>query len=226
MGLNIGGACFDRFIDNLAGMLGENCEIVVMDVRNGYEHSIVKVVNGISGRAVGDTPSNLFFENLSDQGPHAKDSEIYYSKLPNGKILKTLGMFLRDDEEKIVGAVNVSIDVTDLINISRRFHQFVQNYEELETSEVFTHTLDELMDHYLEQVEIMAGKPAHEMNRAEKMEALRFLDAKGVLHMSKSSIRLCKFFGFSKYTLYSYLDEIRGVAGDGETEHKNMDEEE
>ena len=55
------------------------------------------------------------------------------------------------------------------------------------------------------------------MKKEEKMEALEYLDKKGVLQISKASIRLCQFFQISKFTLYHYLDEIREKQK-GETE--------
>lgn len=66
------------------------------------------------------------------------------------------------------------------------------------------------MDGYLDEVEREIGKPAPQMNRAEKLRALAYLDSRGVLQINKAGVRLCEFFGISKFTLYHYLDEIRG----------------
>ena len=49
------------------------------------------------------------------------------------------------------------------------------------------------------------------MSKEDKMRALRFLDEKGALLITKSGTRICKFLGISKFTLYNYLDELRGV---------------
>lgn len=207
--MQIGDTCFDRFIDSLSALLGEGFEIIVMDTTKGYEHSIVKVINGISGRTVGDTPSSVFFENLPGQNRDHKESDVYFHTLPDGRILKTMGMFLRNDAEEITGAINISMDVTEMIRVSNTLSSFLGDHKASTRTEFYSHTLDELMDHYLTQVEASAEKPARQMSKAEKLTALKFLDSKGVLHMSKSSVRLCEFFGFSKYTLYTYLDEIR-----------------
>ena len=53
--------------------------------------------------------------------------------------------------------------------------------------------------------------PALRMNREEKLRALSYLDSRGVLQINKAGVRLCEFFGISKFTLYPYLDEIRNV---------------
>ena len=49
------------------------------------------------------------------------------------------------------------------------------------------------------------------LSKEDKMRALRFLDEKGALLITKSGTRICKFLGISKFTLYNYLDELRGV---------------
>ena len=60
------------------------------------------------------------------------------------------------------------------------------------------------------------------MNKKEKMRALAFLDEKGILQMSKASVRLCEFFNISKYTLYNYLDAVRNKeSGASETEQED-----
>ncbi len=48
-----------------------------------------------------------------------------------------------------------------------------------------------------------------EMTKEDKMQALRYLDRKGALLISKSSSKICQVLEISKFTLYNYLDEIR-----------------
>ena len=77
--------------------------------------------------------------------------------------------------------------------------------------EKFVRNVQELMDACLDEVEREIGKPALRMNREEKLRALSYLDSRGVLQINKAGVRLCEFFGISKFTLYHYLDEIRNV---------------
>ena len=41
------------------------------------------------------------------------------------------------------------------------------------------------------------------------MTAIRFLNECGAFLIAKAGPRVCQYFGISKYTLYSYLDEAR-----------------
>ena len=44
------------------------------------------------------------------------------------------------------------------------------------------------------------------MNKDDKIKAIQFLNNAGAFLITKSGDRVCKFFGISKYTLYSYID--------------------
>ena len=207
--MNIDNSFMERFTENITEMFAGKAEIVIHDFTNGYESTIVKIVNSITGRKVGDAPTNLFFKMLKEHPEQLDKQGVYYSELPDGRVMKSISTFMYDDDGKISGAVCLNVDVSDLVQIQKTTKAFIGDYAPGSEAEMFTHSLDELMDYYLDQVEKDMGKSAVDMTKAEKLEALKFLDSKGVLHMSKSSIRLCEFFGFSKYTLYTYLEEIR-----------------
>ena len=58
------------------------------------------------------------------------------------------------------------------------------------------------------------GKPAALMTKDERIRAIGYLDRRGAFLISKSSERACEFFGISKYSFYSYLNEAKAAAGD------------
>ena len=62
--------------------------------------------------------------------------------------------------------------------------------------------LDELIDRSVQQV----GKPVALMNKDDKVRAIRFLNDSGAFLVTKSTDKVAKYFGISKYTLYSYID--------------------
>jgi predicted transcriptional regulator YheO len=53
------------------------------------------------------------------------------------------------------------------------------------------------------------GKPVALMSKEDKVRAIGFLDESGAFLITKSGQKVCQYFGISKYTLYSYLDDIR-----------------
>lgn len=56
----------------------------------------------------------------------------------------------------------------------------------------------------------LIGKPPVLMNKEEKIRAIRFLSENGAFLVMKSDEKIAKYFGISKYTLYSYLDQSTG----------------
>ena len=52
----------------------------------------------------------------------------------------------------------------------------------------------------------LVGKPVALMNKDDKVRAIRFLNEHGAFLVTKSGDKVAKYFGISKYTLYSYLD--------------------
>ena len=52
----------------------------------------------------------------------------------------------------------------------------------------------------------IVGKPAALMNKDDKVRAIRFLNNAGAFLVTKSGDKVAKYFGISKYTLYSYID--------------------
>ena len=209
MSININNEFIKRFLSGLSEHMGENCEIVVHDFTNGYEHTVVKIYNSLVGRKVGEAPTNVFFEALQKQGPKLQDLGTSYYDMPDGRTFKCFTTFIRDEEGNATGAVCINEDITDLVRAIKSLSGRVGMKERQEKKVIYTHTLEELMEYYLVQVEQIIGKKADEMDKEEKMEALDYLDQKGVLHMAKASVRLCEFFHFSKFTLYNYLEEVR-----------------
>ena len=50
------------------------------------------------------------------------------------------------------------------------------------------------------------GKPVALMNKDDKVRAIQFLNQSGAFLVTKSGDKVAKYFGISKYTLYSYID--------------------
>ena len=69
--------------------------------------------------------------------------------------------------------------------------------------------VNHLLEDYISESIRRVGKPVVLMNRTDKINAIRYLYETGALLISKSGPRICECFGISKFTLYSYLDEIK-----------------
>ena len=79
--------------------------------------------------------------------------------------------------------------------------------EKEEEVESIPTNVNDLLEDLLEQSVRLVGKPVALMNKEDKIKALKFLNDAGALLITKASEKLTAYFGISKYTLYSYIDQ-------------------
>lgn len=70
--------------------------------------------------------------------------------------------------------------------------------------------INDVLDELIGQSVALVGKPAALMNKEDKIRAIRFLSEQGAFLVTRSGEKVAKYFGISKYTLYSYLDRSAG----------------
>ena len=70
--------------------------------------------------------------------------------------------------------------------------------------------VNELLDDLINRSVKLVGKPVSRMSKDDKITAIRFLADSGAMLITKSGDKIAKYFGISKYTLYSYLDSKQG----------------
>ena len=204
---------FKSLLKMLASQWGENCEIVLHDWSQGYDKSIVAIENGhITGRKVGDCGSNLGLEVIRGTVQDG-DRYNYVTQTETGKTLKSSTMYIKNDSGKAIGALCINVDISNLIIAQRALADLVVP-EKNEVSEYFASNVNDLLGFLIKESIKKVGKPVNNMTKEDKMEMLSFLDEKGAFLISKSGVKICKVMDISKYTLYSYLDEIHNSRKD------------
>lgn len=195
----------------LSKQFGPNCEVVVHDLAsNDPDSSIVAIENGhVSGRKVGDGPSHIVLEALRGDSSVLKDHFGYLTKTKDGKILKSSTIFIRDDDGKPVGIFAINYDITLLLSMEETLNQFTATEDQQREPEPIARNVSDLLDELIGQSVKLVGKPVPLMTKDDKVKAIRFLNDTGAFLITKSGDKVCKFFGISKYTLYSYIDEAK-----------------
>ena len=111
--------------------------------------------------------------------------------------------------------VGINFDITLMKAFERSLDAFTgtggTGYTE---PEPITKNIGDLLEDLLHECEQFVGKPAALMTKDERIRAIGYLDRRGAFLISKSSERACEFFGISKYSFYSYLNEAKAAAGD------------
>ena len=203
---------YKRLAHALALQFGSSCEVVVHDLESADpSHSIVAIENGhVTGRKLGDGPSHVVLEALHAGDAKLEDRLAYLTKTADGKILKSSTVFIRDERGRAVGIFAVNYDITILRAMGDTIAEVVGTEPSAPREpEPIVRSVADLLDDLIEQSVQLVGTPVALMSKEEKIRAIRYLNDTGAFLITKSGPKVCKFFGISKYTLYSYLDEAR-----------------
>ena len=192
----------------IAAQFGSNCEVVVHDLSRHPDHSIVEIVNGhVTGRKVGDGASHVVIEQLQTNVPVPKDHLCYLTKTPDGKILKSSTVYIRNSKGKVSAIFSINYDISKLLMVESAVRDLISTGEETQQTEPEKIVnINDLLDDLIEQSVALVGKPVALMNKDDKVKAIRFLNQNGAFLVTKSGDKIAKYFGISKYTLYSYID--------------------
>ena len=207
----------------IAGHYGKSCEVAIHDLtdENAAEHSIIYIENGeVTGRAVGDGASGIVLEQLKGEKP-AEDRIGYFTKTPDGKILKSSSTFIRDEKGRVIAIFSINHDITSLSVAAAALGELVSPLEPAgnDPDEITPH-VEDLLDELLWKSTRIIGKPVSLMNKEDKVRAIRYLNSKGALLITKSGDKIAKYFGISKFTLYSYIDiKAENESKDAKEEH-------
>ena len=193
----------------VARQFGGNCEVVIHEIsdKSAY-NSIVAIENGhVTGRKIGDGPSHVVLEQLGHEDDSAPDHLCYLTRTPDGKILKSSSVYIRDTEGKIAAIFCINFDISTLQMFETSLQDIMATEEQTQQEpERITLNVSDLLEDLIRQADELVGKPVALMTKDDKVRAIRYLSKSGALMITKSGDKIAKHFGISKYTLYSYLD--------------------
>ena len=200
----------------IAAHFGKTCEVAIHDltVENAADSSIIYIENGeVTGRKVGDGASAVVLEELSQAEQNREDRVGYFTMTSDGKALKSTTVYIRDDSGKVIAIFSVNQDITALSVAASALTELTAPAAGAKPEKITPH-VEELLDELLWKSTELIGKPVAMMNKEDKQRAIRYLNSKGALLITKSGDKIAKYFGISKFTLYSYIDNKEEKAND------------
>ena len=104
------------------------------------------------------------------------------------------------------GHISINYDITNIMMMHQELGEFMltRDREQSEPEKIIN--VNDVLDELIQQSVALVGKPAALMNKDDKIRAIRFLSDAGAFLVTKSGDKVAKYFGISKYTLYSYID--------------------
>ena len=196
----------------LAAQFGSDCEIVIHDLASeDLDKSIVHIENGhISGRSLNGGPSAVVLDTIKHQSKKADDRLAYLTRTENGRILKSSTLFIRDENEKPRYVFAINYDITNLMALDSSIQALISCRESENRNEntprKIPQDVNQLLDELIQQSVDLVGVPVPLMTKEDKIKAINYLNEAGAFLITRSGDKVSKYFGISKYTLYSYVD--------------------
>lgn len=198
----------------LAAQFGDNCEVLIHDLYSeSAESSIVYIENGhITNRSVGDGPSGAVLNAIRHRNGRLPDKLAYLTRTESGRVLKSSTIYIHDEADSPRYILSINYDITNLLAIENSIHGLIacgasdEIPDGAESPRMITHDVNHLLDELIEQSVALAGVPVPLMTKEDKIKAINFLNDAGAFLITKSGDKVAKYFGISKYTLYSYVD--------------------
>ncbi len=196
-------------VTGLARTFGQNFEIVLHDISRA-ESSVIAIENGhITNRKVGSPSTDLLMDMAHKNQNNGQDMELnYITNTDDGKQLKSSTFLIRDEKDKVIGALCINIDLTN-IKIAQHFLDEITHTERDEALERFPQDagnfLNLMINHSLEEL----NKPVPQLNKDDKLKIVSHLDQNNIFNIKGAVDILARKLGCSKYTIYNYLDEVR-----------------
>ena len=174
------------------------------------DSTIAAIENGhVTGRRVGDGASQVVLDQVMDKEAQPEDRLRYLTKTPDGKILKSSTMYIRGKNGKVSAILSINYDISALLMVESAVSEITKTQDGDREPQKIVNVSD-LLDELIAQSVALVGKPAALMNKEDKMKAIGFLSQNGAFLVTKSGDKIAKYFGISKYTLYSYIDKQEG----------------
>lgn len=213
---------FVPLVHGLAEMFGPDCEVVLHDLA-AMPRSIVAIENGhVTGRQVGDVPTDRMLRSLREAQHESDDVRLYLSS-QEGRILRSLAVTLRDSDGRQIGILGVNLDVSEMVHLQRTLNAFTavgraDGETPAETHEIFAHDIREVLAGMIATILAEMGKTPATMSRDDKREVVKRLEERGAFLVKRSAEQVGKALDLSRYTIFSYLKEIRHQNGDSRRE--------
>ena len=198
----------------IARQFGKDCEVCIHDLSvKDLEHTIIFIINGhVSGRKIGDGASKVVLETLEaiEKGDIIVAHLGYRTTTQDGRILKSSTVFLKDSTGKYRWVLGINYDVTALMNVDAALQSIttVESHDSNGDGQIPLNVND-LLDNLINQSVKRIGRPPALMNEEEKIQAIQFLRDAGAFLITKSGDKVSNFYGISKFTLYSYIDQSK-----------------
>lgn len=222
-------------VDFLGKALGPDFEVVLHDL-SSKDIAIAAIANGhISGRKVGGPLTDAALRMISSRAYESEDFLSNYKGIaPNGHVLRSSTMFIRDEDRRPIGLLCINFDdwrykelteqLLSVIHPESFLEQHPANTQPLldrstpsaappktaatPITENFSMDIPALMQKIFDEATASLETPIDRLNQFERREIVEQLNEQGLFQLKGAVSFVARKFSCSNATIYRYLSEI------------------
>lgn len=205
-------ATLQQMVEPLKEGLMHDSEVVLHDLTK-LPNSIVAIAGSLTGRKVGGPATDLLLSKVAEG--RLESEAGYQSRLPDGRLLRSTTIVVRDDAGVPVAALCFNSDVSMWFEIEAvaarvlgRATRLPEAVQAPAPAELYFKDLDEAADQLLARVVEEVGVPVDLMRKQHKVEVVRLLKARGFFSLREAVERAAEELRVSRFSVYNYLNEI------------------
>lgn len=196
-----------KLVDDLAAAIGPDCEIVLHDVRHP-ENSIIAIAGNVTGRKIGAPLTDLALRRIR-QGKTDENILNYKNFTQDGKLLRSSTFFIRNLDNELVGCLCINFDLSRWLIVKNIVEEkLIFSDDDKEEKEMFSENLADMLKETVHRAINLIGLPVSKMQKDERKKVISILDNEGLFLVKGSIEYVAKELNISKFTIYSYLNEI------------------
>lgn len=204
--------------DGIAGTFGPLCEVVIHDLED-LTCSIVKIANNsVTGRSEGGGMTDFGVKLLRQNTTDCLFLN-YPTTTDDGRQLKSSTILFRDEDGTPVASLCLNFDVSGIMGFNKVIQEIflpVKSDTSGETVETFQKDIESTLHQTIGKVLSRAGKPVGTMKKEDRLEIVAQLEHEGFFLIKGAIKYLARKLNVSKYSIYSYIEEVRNANQDKE----------
>ncbi|WP_115990888.1 helix-turn-helix transcriptional regulator [Cohnella lupini] len=207
---------YKPMVEFIARINGNNCEVILHDLRQ-LENSIIAISNShVTGRTVGGSITDFALSIIHDKKYEDRDFIANYTgKVANQeRELRSSTYFIKDEGKTVIGMLCVNVDVTPLRKAREALDEMLSSDASIEEPgraaqrEAFVPSMEDLLRQSITEAIANYGIEPSRMLADEKKRIVGDLNAKGVFLLKGAVTETARRLETSEQTIYRYLKDF------------------
>lgn len=192
----------------IAEVCGTGCEVVIHDIKNP-NNSLVAIQNSSTGRAIGDSLTDLAKELIESEEYKTKEYLSGYSGLTKQKEYLSFTYFIKNNG-KLIGLLCINKDLSITKNFTHEITNLLSQFNlttscQNDVKENLDPSIGNILEDVISSSILQTGISPERMSRKEKIELVQKLAEQDILLMKGAVTEIAKQLNISEPTVYRYL---------------------